>query len=671
MQQRLARKFFLASTVTRAVDWYVPQEQLEKAVLECKKRWMTERKWDTDLAGRLKQYIKLLPIKHHKDAKPQEILPSCSATLSTPRHKGGAAAELISNHFKRLSTKVDVTLTRWEQRSLPYVSSDLPPLSYAERAGGGPPPVTPVELHRTTQEWMEFKENPHLPTYKTIREVYLKQSSIQPLKPHPLQEMGGKVRVISLHPAEETHVARTITKRWLGALKRCVTTRDILRGKEVVLEPQCKQSYAYSADLSAATDYIPHSLAQHVAIQLCDVLERPEDIPLVERLFGPKRIDSQDTRNGIHMGLGPGWTILSLLNSFAAWYAGARKDTYQICGDDLIGFWPRKLCDRYERTLERLGLVVNKSKSFFGRSGVFCERMMVMKEGRLRSIEDGHLSSLTASKMIANRSHSTYETLNALPSSPLVNIRDEIRHGFLPRGNTKSGLIIHGGDGHGGLNIAGLTSLARGRFRVRSAKPLPDHINTYITVNQALSGEVSTLDFKIAYDTGRRLKDLFRGIVPKPNQSLSTKEYVRRRGLSDRKRLNVVGCKEQSSTDPKQELIHKERSQHPVDILISTISRHSSISRKNKDKAVRLCKHFRRTLHRKTKVRRRIEKLLSRPPALRFLSLETCQKFLQEVSHPRLVGRLLGDAAKFSVASLPRPAMYSPWQGAVMAYADH
>jgi len=94
------------------------------------------------------------------------------------------------------------------------------------------------------------------------------------------------------------------------------------------------------------------------------------------------------TSRGIHMGEGISWPILCLINGWAAWHAGATKESYAICGDDLIGFWSRKTADRYETNLEAAGLVINKSKSFFSPRGVFCERIVeVCPDGSARSTQ--------------------------------------------------------------------------------------------------------------------------------------------------------------------------------------------------------------------------------------------------------------------------------------------
>jgi hypothetical protein len=231
----------------------VYQEQLDNAVLECKERWMVERSFDPDLIKHLDQYLEQLPIKSLAGAEPPHIIPGANATLTHPRLKGGASAALYENRVKRLTGLADQIFALQEHE-----------WSYAGAAGADFPADQVEDVFNAFDDLADLLECPRLPTPQETRKDYLAGPVRQPLKPHPLTEMGGKVRVVTLHPAEEVTVARGITALWLRGLRRCVTTRDMLRGRQVVIERQCKRSKLYSADLSAATDYIPHGLAIHV-----------------------------------------------------------------------------------------------------------------------------------------------------------------------------------------------------------------------------------------------------------------------------------------------------------------------------------------------------------------------------------------------------------------------
>jgi hypothetical protein len=607
LHDREAKKRFLASTLSRAVDWPVTDEQQTHAVEECKKRWFKEREFDPRLLKELDRYLEQLPFKT-AGVTDIDVLPGANATINSPRNKGGAAAALYDNRINYL--------TEWAFKNVFERDTFDSSNSYAKAAGAEFTPQDVAKVFDSYDLLEDLDENPRLPTYEETREQYLDGPSVLPLKPHPLAEMGGKVRVVTLHPAEEVQVARNITARWLAGLRRCITTRDMLIGRQVVLEAQRENgSKLFSADLSAATDYIPHGLAVHTATKLCELLKRPEDVPLVTRLFGPKMVGPEKTCNGIHMGLGPSWTVLSLLNGFAAWYAGARKETYQICGDDLIGFWPKKLADKYTDTLERLGLVVNLTKSFYGKSGVFCERMMRVK-GRFAVSQDlGHIGAMTASKLLSGRSTNRYATLDSLEYSSVLDMREEVRQALLPRG-TGPGMVRNGGNGRGGLHIRGLIGLVKDQHRKRVAKPLPKSISEVFRLEGAMDGEVSIQDFTIAYNTALRLERARSGQKPEKPYVPTAKDF---------RRLSQLNRK----------------SQKTLTQLAAEVRLHSKLSSKNKRHALHMISRARRKDVRNSEFRKRLERILGRPRANRYLSLKTCQRLLKGVTHPEMVDRLL------------------------------
>jgi hypothetical protein len=148
---------------------------------------------------------------------------------------------------------------------------------------------------------------------------------------------------------------------------------------------------AYSADLSAATDHIGNDLAHDGLESALDAVGAPRwlraishhitssirvqyEVPVPGGEPDEVVLAEAPVTCGALMGLGPGWTTLSLLNRFAAISAGAQRASFAVCGDDLVAIWPRTVCDRYEANLEALGLVVNRAKSFRGEGAVFCEQ---------------------------------------------------------------------------------------------------------------------------------------------------------------------------------------------------------------------------------------------------------------------------------------------------------
>jgi len=202
------------------------------------------------------------------------------------------------------------------------------------------------------------------------------------LKALPLVESGNKIRVATLHDAAGVHCARVVTRRIMPVLSLLQSTRSTLAGEGISLSPQ--GNVTYSADLSKATDYFSHELAEFMTDLLCDALgETDATRAILKQVLGPHWMRHPDTgeelqtKRGVHMGIGAGWSLLCLANAWAAWDAGAPRDSYAICGDDLIGAWETRTCERYEENLTRIGLVCNKEKSFRGPRGVFCEQLVL------------------------------------------------------------------------------------------------------------------------------------------------------------------------------------------------------------------------------------------------------------------------------------------------------
>jgi hypothetical protein len=251
-------------------------------------------------------------------------------------------------------------------------------------------------------------------------------TSLQPLKTVAIPEKGGKIRVATTHPAHETVLARLLMARFIPKLKGWVTTRRALRDEEIIIDRSSANSRIYSADLSKATDRIGHKLARQVWKVLCVRLREPTWVHETGyRLLGPKMGPCGPTTTSLHLGLGISWIVLSVLNTFCAHQAGASKDTYAICGDDLVGFWDRKLASRYEEQLSRCGLVANLEKSFYSKHGVFCEKLVQNQGDTARVVDTGRLSQIHGSVM---KSHLTRKSqrlkaraqfLTGLPSTTL------------------------------------------------------------------------------------------------------------------------------------------------------------------------------------------------------------------------------------------------------------
>ena len=209
---------------------------------------------------------------------------------------------------------------------------------------------------------------------------------------------AGKPRGITRHDADLVRASRGMTACLLAGLRTVRQCRPMLESERVDLQWRGDQDVvAYSADLSAATDHIGNELAETALATALNALDAPRWLKNVTRHVTSRvrvtkmnqvtgEVEEFPVRCGALMGLGPGWTTLSLLNRYAALKAGAQHGSFSICGDDLVAVWPRSTCDRYEKNLETLGLVVNKTKSFRGTGAVFCEQFGVLtrKLGRWR-----------------------------------------------------------------------------------------------------------------------------------------------------------------------------------------------------------------------------------------------------------------------------------------------
>lgn len=462
---RAARKEFLASTVARSVHFPVTKDALNSSVESAIRRW-SERRGDSSLFADLERYIEHLPLRPFEDGElPEWPIPNDHACLTHTIKEGGTAMALVE-----LETRIKL-------EALDFLFTGIQQPTYSESLTGIFPSDRVAELFDDFDDVADVMEGTgSLPDGPRITGYYIR-STEPALRPLPICEMGGKIRVVTLHPAEEIHVARRITSLWLNRLTGLVTSRAMLKNEEVVIERSSRDAKLYSADLSAATDYINHDLACHTAVLLCKKLRRPGDIPIVQKLFGSKQLpDGTHTASGVHMGLGPTWIILSLLNGFAAWHAGMHSSTYRICGDDLIGFWDKPAVLRYESALERLGLVVNKSKSFFGRRGVFCERIVEQDGNRAVAKDIGHLSALTAAKLTARLSRNANAVADSLRDSYVLRrVSDPVRQRLVPRG-MGGGRVRHGGSGFGHLSHSGLTFALKRSLDLTVKDALPEGV---------------------------------------------------------------------------------------------------------------------------------------------------------------------------------------------------
>lgn len=166
------------------------------------------------------------------------------------------------------------------------------------------------------------------------------------------------------------------------------------------------------------------------------------------------------------MGLGHTWSILCLINWAAAFYASGDPNSFRICGDDLIGLWTPAEARRYESFLTDLGLVMNKSKTFYAPQGVFCELLVVqdMPGQDAKCIDLGHIAQYGASRYRGQFSSARLAIADMLSTErPTIRRLNQLRLDSLRdlRPNTRAGPIRAGGCGQGIVEPRMLPRLVR------------------------------------------------------------------------------------------------------------------------------------------------------------------------------------------------------------------
>jgi hypothetical protein len=229
--------------------------------------------------------------------------------------------------------------------------------------------------------------------------------------PTAVPKPGGGSRIVSVCNASLVNVLQPINELLLRIVEKVPECMSNLMGTDPakalrVLNIGSEECIFYSADLTAASDHIPHSVARVVVDAILRSLGVDQSDPLskwFKLAIGPFRIVRRTgpascvrtkivttnlvTQRGLLMGLGITWPILNLLNVYCSRRSRGQemvqKDTL-IAGDDLLGFWKRKRISRYERHLKALDLRLNKGKTLCSsRVGIFTENLIqVSRSGR-------------------------------------------------------------------------------------------------------------------------------------------------------------------------------------------------------------------------------------------------------------------------------------------------
>jgi hypothetical protein len=217
----------------------------------------------------------------------------------------------------------------------------------------------------------------------------------------PIVDQQGKIRIATCHSASVTWCARAMSQFLFPHLKHLKFSRNALLNEKIVLvNHDSREKFIFSADFSKSTDPISIELARLVFDAVISHLPKPEwwddavyavinPHLIINAMMIDETLDElPSTTCGALMGLGPGWLVLCLLNAYCAESAGAKHDSYRVCGDDLVGLWTQTTIARYQQNVEELGLKLNERKSFRSRDyGVFCERLVIRRSAHTATAE--------------------------------------------------------------------------------------------------------------------------------------------------------------------------------------------------------------------------------------------------------------------------------------------
>jgi len=243
----------------------------------------------------------------------------------------------------------------------------------------------------------------------------------------PSERRGNLPRARQVGLAERGCKARVITAMETGLTSRGHVLRDVFwplveaepvfalsdESEQAAIQrlKVCSEMRFVSTDLTAATDYAPFVVAravwQAVTSGLVDagVMTLHEATDVVEEIseyhLGPHVVESKvvgefQTSRGWLMGHPLTWFTLSWLH-FGAAALTVGTHGIAIKGDDAVAVGTPDQLDSYMRMLERLGMVINRSKTFVSRRAVvFCERTYTLHKGVFKPLRDISVKTLVA-----------------------------------------------------------------------------------------------------------------------------------------------------------------------------------------------------------------------------------------------------------------------------------
>jgi len=450
------QQLFIASTLTRAIRLPKPsKEDVDREVSDAFIRLTEEKeKIQPDVLFDIKEFInrekcrKLAMFRSFHFNLDNGLLPNpgLKSTINANSKKGGCS-EILSRYsavapqpfFDRLAFTQNNNFTPWDSDA-PMNFSDP-----VEKTGEGP------ELNELTHEvhddaeLYEYELNQYLGQNKLFANLMLgrEQFSDDSVKSEPLKEVTtssifeqvlersadpiysttvyraqvfplilpeGKIRVPTMHTSEVVWAARTLNQYLLPFVKNWSISRDIIRNTAITLENRnCSgKLHLFSADFKKSTDPISLDTAKYVLEHLTKGFSKPSWFDkVVSLVFAPHELSvkggsgdmSKPVTCGALMGLGPSWTILSILNAFCAKHTDIRS--FKTCGDDLIGLWTEEEIKIYKENVTKIKLLLNDTKCFKSRNyGVFCERF-VKRIGRKAIVTESiRLSQATGMRSI-------------------------------------------------------------------------------------------------------------------------------------------------------------------------------------------------------------------------------------------------------------------------------
>ncbi|QJT73727.1 RNA-dependent RNA polymerase [Botrytis cinerea narnavirus 4] len=202
--------------------------------------------------------------------------------------------------------------------------------------------------------------------------------------PVAIAERGWKVRVVSRSCALRVAHSEGYREGFRAMLMHRRAFRLPQMGLTDFLplhEGGRSNKFVFSADLSAATDLISRELLE----SLSSFLGIDPALVCGGRIQVNK-FDFANMTRGTLMGIPLSFPMLNLIHLYVCESIGARRDTYYICGDDLIALWSISLIRKYKHALLKLtGMLLNDTKSFISKSrGIFCEKAFHLAKDGLR-----------------------------------------------------------------------------------------------------------------------------------------------------------------------------------------------------------------------------------------------------------------------------------------------